>query len=104
MGRFYYSQDNAVVTALRRQLGLCFYCKQELPPGQATRDHWIPLCVWKRLDAVEHDNLNQEDWFPEHNTVAACAKCNNSKGDIVPEPALTWLRHNTRLTFDDIVY
>jgi len=86
-------------TKLREQEGKCYYCSIELSKKNATKDHWIPLAIWNKLDERQRESIKNQEWFPLENIVIACSLCNNGKSNIVLEPALTWLVKNTDMKF-----
>ena len=98
---------NLTREALHKQEGNCFYCGKGLslaytnynhiPGNSATRGHWVPYSVWRKLTKNQQLEIVKEEWVPYGNTVAACSQCNRKKASTIPEPALTWIRLNTRL-------
>lgn len=72
-----YCREPSKKRILTRDLYVCQYCNINIPSGQATVDHIIPLSRFKqRKDSNKWSNL-----------VACCRKCNTFKGNRTPEEA-----------------
>jgi len=87
----------------------CAYCGKLLPPSKVTVDHIIPVGVAnkdlnlrKRLKFLGYKNINDP-----RNLVAACGRCNKSKGTrmgswvikgrIGRHPSVWMIRHSIRI-------
>jgi hypothetical protein len=53
----------------------CFWCRKPLYPGQATKDHIIP--VWVEMVGIRVRDLT-------HNIVQCCGRCNATKSGMPP--------------------
>ena len=68
-----YTPPLSNTTLFQRDAKTCMYCGEQFPFKSLSRDHIIPL------------SRNGEDkWM---NSVTACRRCNNQKGDKTPEEA-----------------
>jgi 5-methylcytosine-specific restriction endonuclease McrA len=62
----------------RKQLGLCYHCRQPTSIGQVEIDHLLPL-------SMEGDPIHPE------NLVVSCLPCNRKKGrKLMPSSTLSW--------------
>lgn len=72
-----------ITLQLERQRHLCFWCNRDISGGAHTIDHYIPLARGGSNYAA--------------NIVLACAPCNSSKGNKMPEEFITYLETKRRI-------
>lgn len=66
-----------VLSKIEQQKGLCYYCNGDISGGKHTVDHYIPIAK---------GGSNGPD-----NIVIACARCNCSKSDKLPDEFFSYL-------------
>lgn len=65
------SSGGSRTTLARRDGNKCYYCRNEFPIDQLTRDHKLPVSRGGKSEF--------------HNLVLACGKCNTLKGSLTAE-------------------